>query len=276
MKKSLILVLLQFSLISLCSAQHINSLFTQVSLSAQDSLSIKPTQLKSPKNKIAISYTTQWSRTFFSKNILKESDYQFRELALKEPPSQLHLNHGYGVNYLRLINSVLGIGVDLNYRKYGQQSVTSLGFTEVNVEKLKILTTSYEAALNFRYKLHENNKFKLAISAAPIFSIYHRAWAKTFKYESAFKRVEGCCTIKYLHATGGLVKELKRHVEIGLWRIGISSGVEIEYPILSNFYFSGAASLNVYSGFFLKEISSHIADNWIFSLNFDIGLGYNF
>ncbi len=229
----------------------------------------------SNKNQIDVSVSILISKTNFEDNLIDRT-HVFKDLIEQEPPNQFYFNIGYGVKYLRSISWKWAIGIGIGYRKYGQQSRSNLGLSDLNVQKLRIVGSFYEMSFPLKFQFKKKPKINLYLVGEPIFNIYNRVIAFDFRYTALLNQELGCCTSKYHQATGGFVRKIRKHVEWDYWRIGLSVGGEGLYELSPNWGVSITPTFNFYSSFLKKSLSSDIASGFIFSFNTDFAINYSF
>ena len=229
----------------------------------------------SKKNNFRLSGSLLTSKTDFEESLLNKTDF-FPTLLEEQPPSQPYFGLGFNFTYNRKISDRIYIGIGFGYRKYGQQSTSFLGFFDHNVQKIRIVVTSFEFPLTIEYDLIKREKISYAMVSNFKFNVYDRVSAFDFEYTGLLQKEEGCCIEKYLQSDGGLFRKIKRHTGWGLWRLGFSFGSSIKYYPFKNVTFVLEPQLAFYTKFINPEFRSTVANGKIFSFNLNLGVQYGF
>lgn len=242
---------------------------------------------QSTKNQISYFLGPTYSKTNFNltSNFLTG---WFKQLYETKKPTKGVSGHYIGLDYRRKLSDKFEIGIGFNYSMNGQQSPNFFKIKGISEQALKdkpdyggtsyrVVYKSYESALRLDYVLLRKNDLHFYSTLGAMLNVYYRVEANNFfiSRSTGDKRV-GANEDVYFHATGGRVEELKRHLKLGLWRIGILIGGGLEYNPIPIWSIRAEPILRIYSDLHDSSESNFIMDGKLFNIGCNLGMGINF
>lgn len=212
----------------------------------------------------------------------------FSQLYDTQKPTKGMSGFYFGLSYRRQIGEKTSVGVGVNYSENGQKSTFFYKINGVSEQDLNsipdyggtaysIKYKSYESPLFIEYFLKDNLRFRYFVIVGGAINVYYRVEAENYLLSKSTGSIDaGCCLDVYFHANGGTVKELKKHLEFGLWRMGFLIGVGIEYKAFPLLSVRAKPMLRVYSNLHDTNVANTVAQGSLFNLGCDISFNLNF
>ena len=240
------------------------------------------------KNSFFINATPTYAKSNFTNLNDLNSDWLLR-LYESEKPTKGILGYYIGVGYKRALVSNWNLGIGVSYSINGQQSPDFFKIKGISMQDLeslpdyggtsyRIVYKSYESHILVEYVYKKKGKFSFSVLTGGAFNVYYRVEAERFMISKASgKKGSGGVHETFFNASKDrVIDDLKRHISLGLWRLGFFAGWSLEYRVHPLFSINAAPTIRYYTNLHDTSVAKSVVEGGIVNIGCQIGLNLNF